>query len=139
MTAWKLFAVLVPFVLVVDLLWLGVVMKGFYAQEIGELMRRSGDTLAPRWGAAILVYLVIPAGIVLFVRPLLDVQAAAPWPALGWGVVFGLVMYGVYDLTNLAVLDKWTVRVAIADMAWGGVLCGISSVLMYYVERWWKV
>ena len=52
MLAWKVYAILVPLVLLIDLLWLGVIMKGFYAQEIGELTRKNGDTLAPRWGAA---------------------------------------------------------------------------------------
>ena len=129
--------ILTPIVLVIDLLWLGVVMKGFYAQEIGGLMRRNGESLAPRWGAALLVYLLIPAGVVLFVRPLLGEQAAM-WQAFAWGAVFGLVLYGVYDLTNLAVLEKWTLRLTLADMAWGGVLCGTSSVLLQFVDRWLK-
>ena len=129
--------ILTPIVLVIDLLWLGVVMKGFYAQEIGELMRRKGTALAPRWGAASLVYLLIPAGIVLFVRPLLG-EPTAMWQAFAWGAVFGLVLYGVYDLTNLAVLEKWTLRLTLADIAWGGVLCGTTGALMQFVERWLK-
>ncbi|HTN74176.1 MAG TPA: DUF2177 family protein, partial [Pirellulaceae bacterium] len=90
LNAWKTFAVLAPCVLLIDLLWLGVLMKGFYAQEIGELTRRQGETLAPRWGAAILVYLIIPAGLMLFVRPLLNEQSAA-WQAFAWGALFGLL------------------------------------------------
>jgi len=134
MAGWKLFAILVPFVLLVDLVWLGVIMKGFYAQEIGELMRRSGGGLAPRWGAAVLVYLLIPAGIVIFVRPLLGPQTAL-WQAFAWGAAFGVVLYGVYDLTNLAVLEKWTLRVTLADIAWGAVLCGTCSLLVRLLDR----
>ena len=63
-----LFLILLPIFLVIDLLWLGVIMKSFYAAELGDLARRQGAAVAPRWGAAILVYLLIPAGIVLFVR-----------------------------------------------------------------------
>jgi uncharacterized membrane protein len=97
----KLFAIVLPVFLLIDLLWLGVVMKGFYSQELGELARRQGAALAPRWGA-----------------------------------VFGLVLYGVYDLTNLALLEKWTVRMTIADIVWGGVLCGTMSVFMQFADRW---
>ena len=79
----KIFGLLAPCVLAVDLLWLGVVAKGFYAQEMGDLLRKNGETLAPRWGAALLVYLLIPAGVVLFVRPHLD-EKATMWSALGW-------------------------------------------------------
>ena len=98
------------------------------------MARRQGEALAPRWGAALLVYLLIPAGIVLFVRPLLRANANA-WQAFGWGAAFGLVLYGVYDLSNLAVLEKWTVRMTLADIAWGCVLSGMTSILMWSADR----
>jgi uncharacterized membrane protein len=50
--------------------------------------------------------------------------------------MYALVVYGVYDLTNLAVLDQWTLRVTLADMAWGATLCGIVSALMLFVMNW---
>jgi uncharacterized membrane protein len=135
MQSWKLFAIVAPICLLMDLLWLGIAMKGFYSQELGDLARRQGASLAPRWGAALLVYLLIPGGIVLFVRPLLVVNSSG-WQAFGWGALFGLVVYGVYDLTNLAVLDKWTIRLTICDMLWGCVLCGTTSVITRLVDRW---
>ncbi len=131
----KLFAIVFPICLLIDLLWLGVVMKAFYSQELGELARRHGAGLAPRWGAAMLVYLLIPGGIVLFVRPLVGENGTA-LHSFGWGAIFGLVVYGVYDLTNLAVLEKWTVRMTLADMTWGCVLCGTTSVFMKLVDGW---
>ncbi len=130
-----LFLILLPIFLLIDLIWLGVIMKSFYAAELGDLARRQGAALAPRWGAAIFVYLLIPAGVVLFVRPLLG-ESSSVLQAFGWGALFGLVLYGVYDLTNLAILDKWTLRMTIADMIWGCVLCGTTGVLMRYIERW---
>ena len=135
MPSWKLFLVVAPVVLGVDLLWLGVFMKGFYDAEVGDLARRAGASLAPRWPAAILVYLLIPAGIVLFVRPALGEHASA-WRALAWGATFGLVVYGVYDLTNRAILEKWSLRLTLADLTWGCVLCGIGATVMWLTERW---
>jgi len=137
MSNWKLLLILVPIVFVIDMLWLGVVMKSFYAREIGELMRRNGEFLTPRWSAAFLVYLLIPAGIVLFVRPLLG-ESSTVWQAFGWGALFGLIVYGVYDLTNLAVLEKWTLLVTLVDMVWGGVLCGTTTVIMQGIAFWWN-
>ena len=130
----KLFWIVLFVVLLLDFLWLGVVMTKFYSQELGELARRQGTTLAPRWGAALLVYLLIPAGIVLFVRPSLGVQATV-WEAFGRGALFGLVLYGVYDLTNLAVLDKWSVRMTATDIAWGCFLCGSSGIVVWLAAR----
>lgn len=115
------------------LIWLGFLVNEFYSHELGEMARRQGGMLAPRWGAAILVYLLIPGGIVLFVRPVLGASTTT-WRAFGWGALFGLVLYGVYDLTNLAVLEKWSVRMTLADIAWGCVLCGTISVIMHRVN-----
>lgn len=137
MTALKTYGLLVPFMLLFDLLWLGLIMKDFYANEIGELMRRSGTALAPRWGAALLVYLLIPAGLILFVRPLIGANSTSGMVFLK-GATFGLVLYGVYDLTNLAILEKWTMLVTIVDIVWGGAICGISSVAMQWIDHCWK-
>jgi len=110
-------------------------MKDFYAHEIGVLTRRNGQTLAPRWVPALLVYLLIPAGLVLFVRPLLAEQTSLG-QVFAWGALFGLVLYGVYDFTNLAVLDKWTLRVTLVDLAWGTFLCGAGSLILRGLDRW---
>ena len=129
----KVLLLLIPIFLAVDLTWLGVIMKNFYGAELGELARRRDGGMAPRWSAAILVYLLIPGGLVLFVRPLL-VGDASWLRASAWGAVYGLVTYGIYDLTNLATLERWTVRLSVADMAWGAVLCGFSAVVMQWID-----
>lgn len=133
-----LWIVLVVTFLVIDLIWLGVIMKNFYSAELGELARRQGSSLAPRWSVAVLVYLLIPTSLLLFVRPLLG-PSATNLTALGWGALYGLTLYGVYDLSNLAVLDKWTVRMTIADMLWGSTICGLCSVVMQQLLHYLKV
>lgn len=132
---WKLLAIVIPVFLALDLIWLGLIMKDFYARELGDLARRQAGSLAPRWGAALLVYLLIPTGLVLFASP----SDGAEWgPAIGRAALFGLVLYGVYDLTNLAVLEKWTTRMTLADIAWGTTLCGILGGVMRATAAWWK-
>jgi uncharacterized membrane protein len=133
----KLLAIVMPAFLVFDLLWLGVIMKGFYMQELGELARRNGPNLSPRWGAAIPVYLLIPLGVVLFVRPAVG-HSSSLWAAFVWGSVFGLVLYGVYDLTNRAILEKWSLRMTVADILWGTLLCGTTALIMQVADRWLK-
>lgn len=131
----RLFLVVAPLVLAIDLLWLGVLMKDFYDGQIGALARRQGAALAPRWPAALLVYVLIPAGIVLFVRPHLG-SAAGPGQAFAWGALFGLVLYGVYDWTNRAVLAGWPLAVTVVDHAWGCTLCGLGGLVLWAAERY---
>ena len=132
----KLFAVLVPTVVLLDYIWIGLLMFGFYDAEFGPIARRNAsNAIAPRWPSAILVYLVIPAGIILFVRPHLQPNDSLLL-AFAWGAAFGLAVYGVYDFTNYALLDHWSLRLTLTDLGWGAVLCGTSSTVMHFAEQW---
>jgi uncharacterized membrane protein len=132
MAAWKAYLILLPILAVLDLIYLGVIMKGFYDQEIGDLARRQAGAMAPRWIAATIVYLLIPAGIVLFVRPQLSADSSLVTAFL-WGAVYGLVIYGVYDFTNRAILEKWSLTLTLADVAWGMTLCGTASLVLHWL------
>lgn len=123
-----IFLALLPFFLLLDYLWLGRLMQGFYLRELGDLARREGDTLKPRLLAAAGVYLALPGGIVLFALPRVD-PARPVTSALGWGLLYGLVVYGVYDLTNRATLREWPLRMTAVDICWGGFLCAVSTLI----------
>ena len=45
--------------------------------------------------------------------------------------LFGLVIYGVYDMTNLATFKKWKWNLAIMDTLWGGVLMALTTAIVY--------
>ena len=51
------------------------------------------------------------------------------------GLVFGLVAYGTYNLTNMATVKNWSVNVVIVDMIWGGLLTGSSSAIGIYLSK----
>ena len=34
--------------------------------------------------------------------------------------LLGVVVYGVFDFTNLTIIDKWQLELSIMDMIWGG-------------------
>lgn len=118
--------------LVMDAIWLGVLSKQLYLDEIGSILRLSGGDIVPSWPAAIVVYIALISGIVLLVLP----KAQGDWLSAGlWGAFFGFVTYATYDFTNLAVLDAWTLKVSIIDVIWGMVLCGVTSLLTVLINR----
>lgn len=45
--------------------------------------------------------------------------------------ILGLVMYGVYDATNIATIKKWDPFVAIIDTLWGATLFSLTTMLVY--------
>lgn len=116
-----------------DYVWLGLLMNGFYKSQLGTLARKSGDAFAPIWPPAILLYVLVVVGIAVFVLPR---AAGGPvWHAAGWGAVFGVIAFGVYDLTNYATLNNWPLALTVVDMAWGAVVCATVASVMYVVGR----
>ena len=56
--------------------------------------------------------------------------------SLLWGGLFGLVVYGVYDMTNMATLDNWPVRMVWGDVCWGCLHCGVTTCFAALVSQW---
>jgi uncharacterized membrane protein len=120
-TLLKLYLPALVVFLILDALWLGVVARGFYREQFGDLMRPD-----IRWGAALLFYLLFIAAVLVFVvMPALERGSLGY--AIGMGAFFGLVAYATYDLTNLAVLRGFPTMVAVVDMAWGAVVTASTS------------
>jgi len=117
----------------IDFLWLGLVANKLYSSELGSLIGVAGGNMASRWPAAAIVYILLPLGLVLFILPRLGSRERA-WSLL-WGAMFGLVVYGVYDLTNLALLPQWSLKVTIIDILWGMFLYAIVSFIISYIEK----
>ena len=121
----KLYAVAFVTFMAIDLVWLGIVARGFYRNELGHLMRPDVN-----WIAAVLFYVIFVAGIVILaVWPAIERQSLVH--AVVLGAVFGLVTYAAYDLTNLATLEAFPVRMVVVDMIWGTVLCTAISTVTY--------
>ena len=133
----KIYVLVLPVFLLIDLTWLGKIMVKFYKSELGVLARLDGDSLTPILWAAAVVYVLIPMGIVLFALPHVDAQNMLV-SSLFWGFVYGVTLYGVYDMTNYSMLDKYPLRMAFVDIAWGGVLCAIVTCAAAVIDRWLK-
>ena len=123
----KLYCIAVPIFFAIDMVWLGVAAKNFYAKHVGFLMKANVN-----WAAAILFYLLFIAGLVVFVvAPAIE---KGSWVrALLFGALFGLVTYATYDLTNLATLKDWPLVVTVVDLIWGTALAASVSVATYFI------
>jgi uncharacterized membrane protein len=104
-----------------DMLWLGVIAKPLYQQGIGHLMAEQ-----PHVGVAVLFYLLYALGVVIFaVAPQ---HGGSSWATtLTMGALFGFFAYATYDLTNLATLRNWPLRLSLIDIAWGTVVSALSA------------
>ena len=128
---WKQYLVTFVAFLVLDAVWLTLIAPRFYQAQIGSLM-----AARPKLAVAGVFYLLYVAGLVVFC-----VSPGVRQNGLGWaawrGALFGLVAYGTYALTNLAVLEGWPLLVTIVDLAWGIVLSTAATVVGVWLSRLW--
>jgi len=126
----KLYGLTVPVFFIIDLIWLGVVAKGFYQKNLKYILSPNVN-----WTAAIIFYLVYIAGILIFaVLPAIAKDSLRH--AAVWGALFGFFTYATYDLTNLALLKDWPIIIVIVDILWGVVLCSAVATLSFFVAKW---
>ncbi|GEM01562.1 Uncharacterized membrane protein [Halolactibacillus halophilus] len=113
--------------IVIDLIWLGFIAKNLYQEHIGFIMSKK-----PNWVAAIIFYLIFIFGLIYFViNPALD--SGSFTEALLRGMLFGFITYSTYDLTNLATLEGWPIKITIIDLIWGTSLGGLVSSISYWL------
>lgn len=118
---------------VLDGLWLGFLMSEFYRRHLAPIARLKDGRLDPIWPVAALVYPTLAAGLTVFVLA----RAKSPAEALALGAFFGLVSYGLYDLTNHATLREWPAILTVVDMTWGAVICGGTAWMVAMITRSW--
>jgi uncharacterized membrane protein len=125
----KIYFITLPIFFAIDIIWLGFIAKDFYRENIGQLLTENVN-----WTAAIVFYLLFIAGLVVFViSPAIEKTS---WIyALIYGAFFGLITYATYDLTNLATLKDWSLKVTIVDLIWGMVLSASVSTISYFISN----
>ena len=110
-----------------DALWLNRAM-GFYRHSLGDVLAEKPNL------AAAALYLIYFVGIVVF----------AVLPAIrndGWtaamllGGLLGLVAFATYDLTNLATLRRWSLKVVVVDLYWGPFVTAMASLAGFFAVK----
>lgn len=48
--------------------------------------------------------------------------------------LLGLIIYGVYETTNYALLSKWSLFTVIVDTLWGGILFATTTYLIHLIR-----
>jgi uncharacterized membrane protein len=125
-----LYLLTLPVFFGIDMLWIGVLAKGFYRNNLGHLLRPDIN-----WTAALIFYLLYIVGILIFATlPALEKQSLHQ--AVVLGALFGLFAYATYDLSNLATLKDWPVKIVFVDILWGMVLTASVAAASFFIGKW---
>lgn len=127
MNALLIYGITASIFMIIDLIWIGVVAKGFYAKTIGGMLRDQVN-----WPAALVFYLMYIGGIMVFVLVPALKNGSGLWHVAVMGGLLGMFAYGTFDLTALALFRNWPLSVTIVDIFWGIFLTGGTAT----VTRW---
>jgi uncharacterized membrane protein len=105
---------------VLDSLYLNLI-KDYFSNQI-KLVQ--GSPIKINFLAILLCYIFLIFGINYFIiKPNRSIQDA---------FLLGLVIYGVYETTNKALLSKWDWTTVIIDTLWGGILFALTTFIVKY-------
>ena len=113
--------------LFLDAIWISCVAHPAYANTIGQLLR-SFDQNIVIICVVVAVYALMVTGLMVFVIP--KVHGLNTLATIGYSGLFGLIVYGVFAMTNYAILQPWTIELMLLDTIWGFVLYSLTTVVV---------
>lgn len=105
----------------IDAIWLTTMAQRLYRPYLNDVMAQNVNPVP-----AALFYIVYVAGIIVFATT--PAFSTGRWTTAAiFGALYGFFAYATYDLTNLATLKVWSLKVSLIDIAWGAVLSGAAA------------
>jgi len=115
-----------------DFFWLGFVMKSFYIKTLGPLANLTADksSFLINKPAGVITYFIMALGLITF--PVARAQSLAQ--AALYGAIYGIVIFGVYDFTNMTTLRGWTWQLSMTDLVWGIIASAITTCIVWSLK-----
>lgn len=113
--------------LILDKIYLSSVSNG-YSNMLETIQ---GSPLKIKILPAILCYILLIFGINYFI-----IQHKK---SLRDAFILGFVIYGVFELTNYAIINKWQLWAVTTDTIWGGILFALTTYFTYKLREYIKI
>ena len=107
-----------------------VILDGLYINFFKDYFNRQiksvqGSDIQINIIASGIVYIFLIFGLNYFIiKPNRSIQDA---------FLFGLIIYAVFETTNLALFSKWSWITVIIDSLWGGILFALTTGIIKYI------
>ena len=102
----------------IDFIYLNL-MKGYFDNQIKMVQ---GSPIKMNYLGAALCYIFLVFGINYFI--------IKPRKSVSDAFLLGIIIYGVYETTNLALLKNWSILTVIIDTLWGGLLFAATTYIV---------
>ena len=100
---------------VIDYVYLNI-MKGYFEKQVQQIQ---GSPIKINMVSAMICYIFLIVGLNYFI--------IQPKKSVSDAFLLGIVIYGVYETTNWALLKNWSPLTVIMDTLWGGVLFALTT------------
>lgn len=100
-----------------EVTWFWIMAPAFYLPQFARI--QPGVSVPTDARAAALCYAVLLPAVYFFLLHPIACARVPVWPSVARAAAMGLVVYGVYNLTNRATLAHYSWLLALVDTAWG--------------------
>ena len=107
----------------IDYIYLNAI-SSFFNKQIFNIQK---SPIKLRFSGAIICYVLLVFGLYYFIIS----QNKKVFDAF----LFGLVIYGVYESTNYALLKDWKFSTLVIDTLWGGILFALTTYFTYKINK----
>ena len=119
--------------LLIDIPMITIINKKMYMDSFYKINNNIINTGKQGIVGAILAYILLAFAVYYFI--IRDNKLVNISDIFIRGCILGLVIYGVYNTTNLATINNYSIKVSIVDTIWGSLLMGLISILLVYIIR----
>jgi len=107
----------------IDAIYLNL-MKGYFNDQVKKIQ---GSPIQLNFVGALITYIFLIYGLNYFI--------ISKNKSVNEAFLLGIVIYGVYEFTNLSLLKNWHVLTTILDTLWGGVLFASTTYIVYKIKK----
>lgn len=124
----KYILTIIIFLLIVDIIWVGYISKPMWDRLVLNVQNSPLEANSLYAGIA---YMILISGLILLVA---DRIRPDSWikDSLYYGIIYGLVVYGLFDFTNLAIFKNYSLKVSLIDMTWGAFISSVTLLVANY-------
>ena len=116
--------------MLLDALWLGLIARSFYAKHLSLYLT---DNVL--WSSALIFYVIFNVGLLVFVI-LPSIEKNSYQSLVLYSLLYGLVTFATYDLTNLATIKDWPIIVSLIDIMYGMFVALVSASAAFYMNKY---
>ncbi len=125
-TIWLLISAL--FLLLLDAMYLYFIRHYFNDQ----IQKVQGTPIKLNYYGIVMCYLTLILGLNYFI--ISEESGDMSSHKILDAFLLGIVIYGVYETTNLSILQDWSMKTVVIDTLWGGIVLSSTTAIVYGLQ-----